>query len=200
MRPGHDFDQSKIHFGQLKKIDGGYHTEILYENGPLYYQFNDCLVDYGSNGDSYIVKNLSSDYELVEQAIRRRLVEESHNMFRKGFTEEMLMNMQKALSWSEDEHCIVPTYTKNGVLGLFRAGEGDAIFQCTKLVFEQQSWRIVWRLIQIRQEQDVEVMVDPEYLFVDDPDDETNQYEDGYESDSEHVEDGFMFMPKPESD
>lgn len=205
LRPGNDdFNPAYISFGPLTKNDSGYCAEILYNQEPLYYQFNDCLIEHGSSNDVYLVKNLSKDYESVEQAIRARLVQESHHMFKRGFTEEMLIKMQKHLCWTDEEYLQAPTYTKNGIKGTFVAGEGDVIFQCCCVVFEQSSWRLVWTLVQIRQDQEIEIRADPNYLFVDDPDEEEDQvvhhYEDGYESDNEQTEDNFTFVPNPDNE
>lgn len=206
LRPGNDeFDSSLITFGQLTKSESGYCAEILYDSEPLYYQFNDCNVNYDNSGERYVVTNLSKDYEYIEEAIQKRLAEESHNMFKRGFTEEMLVKMREQMEWNIN--CpLVSTYTKKGVKGCFIQGESDVIFQCCCVIFEQSSWKLVWKLIQIRQEQEDEVVVDPNYLFVDDEDEEDredNNYHDtdnGYESDNEHTEDAFMFVPKPDNE
>jgi hypothetical protein len=208
LRPGNDdFDSSLITFSSLVKTDNGYCSEILYDNEPLYYQFNDCVIEEGSKNGACIIKHASKDYEFIEQSIRERLVDESHNMFKRGFTEDILVKMQSANFWLDKEYLDVPAYTKSGRRDVLRNGEGDVIFQCCCVIFEQSSWELVWRLIQIRQEESYEV--DSNYLFVDDPEEEEEEEDEdrqlcdtdnGYESDNEHTEDNFMFVPKPDNE
>ncbi len=200
LRPGNNvFDKDLITFGELTKNGNGYCAELLYDNNPLYYQFNDCYVGHGMDNETYVVEKLSKDYESIEQAIQERLVEESPNMFKRGFAEEMLLNMQKGGSLVDRDYPCVSTYTKRGTKSSFAPGESDVIFQCCCVVFEQSSWQIVWSLVQIRQEQDD--AIDSNYLFVDDTEEDDNEEqeqennEDGYESDNE--QENFMFVPKP---
>ncbi len=181
-------------FGPLIKNDNCYITEILYKKDFLYYQIdgNQLKIDKETNKAFCIINQYENIFD-VESIIRKKLAEVSNQMFKRGFTEEILIKMQKP-SFSEG----LSIYSHTEVFDMdgcrfvdYTSGNCDIIIVCKNACFEQSNWKLTWEIRQIRQKR----KVSPSFMFLDQHDEQHEQDEQQEEL-TEHTD--YTFTPKLE--
>lgn len=191
LRPGVDeIDTTLLAFGPLTKKDDSYTANIEYDGEMLFCQFDGWEYLGVNDEQMFNIQNKTTFNNYIEDAIRQKLVEDSQKMFKRGFTDQMLVEMQTSIFSETDSMNMFPVVEAydslhNSVEPL--AGCCDVIFCLESVEFKQTQWNINWTLKQIRV--DNYRVIGQNYMFVDD-----KPIDDDH-SDNEHTDDNFMFVP-----